>query len=45
MQIGDVIEVLFYILRFEEAFCVGAGNAVHIDVAAAEKRQVAVPHI
>lgn len=45
-QIGDLIEVLsFYILRFEEAFCVGAGNAVHIDVAAAQKRQVAVSHI
>ena len=45
-QIGDLIEVLsFYILRFEEAFCVGAGNAVHIDVAGAQKRQVAVSHI
>ena len=30
---------------FEEAFCVGAGNAVHIDVAGAQKRQVAVSHI
>lgn len=45
-QIGDLIEVLsFYILRVEEAFCLGAGNAVHIDVAAAQKRQVAVSHI
>ena len=45
-QIGDLIEVLsFYILRVEEAFCVGAGNAVHIDVAGAQKRQVAVSHI
>ena len=45
-QIGDLIEVLsFYILRFEEAFCLGAGNAVHIDVAGAQKRQVAVSHI
>lgn len=36
-QIGDLIEVLsFYILRFEEAFCVGAGNAVHIYIAGTE---------
>ena len=36
---------LFYILRFEETFCVGSGNAVHIDVAGAQKRLVAVSHI
>lgn len=30
---------------FEEVFCIGAGNAVHIDVAGAQKRQVAVSHI
>ena len=36
---------LFYILRFEETFCVGSGNAVHIDVAGAQKRQVAMSHI
>ena len=31
--------------RFEEVFCIGAGNAVHIDVAGAQKRQVSVSHI
>lgn len=30
---------------FEEAFCFGAGNAVHIDVARVQKREVAVSHI
>ena len=45
-QIGDLIEVLsFYILRFEEAFCLRARNAVHIYIAGAQKRQVAVSHI
>ena len=37
--------MLFLILQFEEAFCFGARNAVHIDVARAKKRQVAVSHI
>ncbi len=37
--------MLFLILQFEEAFCFGARNAVHIDVARAKKRQIAVSHI
>ena len=44
--------LLFYIFYFttisaifEETFCVCAGDAVHIDVARAQERQVAVPHI
>ena len=37
--------MLFLILQFEEAFCFGAGNAVHIYVAGAQKRQVSVSHI
>ena len=32
-------------LSVEKALCFGAGNAVHIDVAGAQKRQVAVSHI
>ena len=32
-------------LSVEEAFCLGAGNAVHIDVARAQERLVAVSHI
>ena len=32
-------------LLVEKAFCLDTGNAVHIDVAGAQKRQVAVSHI
>lgn len=32
-------------LLVEKALCLDTGNAVHIDVAGAQKRQVAVSHI